>query len=158
MEDQWDFVDEMLFLDRWLPAVVFVRDSTSCRLNDALDAVDSRKQKRGIDFNGSALARVTAFASFDKITEPICVIEGSWDGDTLGWFIRLSAITEQSSVRHPRYTDHGLCVVRGLQDQVKFATALGEELARIAGTPFYLTSVEIDDRTRWWDTQPETAP
>ena len=157
-EDQWDFLDELLFLDRWLQAVMFVRGVTACGLNDALDVVDRRKQKLGVDFSGSALARVSAFASLVKITEPICVIEGSWDGDSLGWFIRLTAITEQPSQFHPKYTQHGLCLVRGMEAQVARATALGEELAQAAQTTFSLTSVEIDDEKRWWDTQQETMP
>ena len=150
-EDQWEFVDEILFLDRWLQAVMFVRGITACGLNDALDVVDRRKQKLGIDFSGSTLARVAAFASLNKITEPICVIEGSWDGDTLGWFIRLEAIVEKPSQQHPRYTQYGLCDIRGMDSQVERAVMLGEELAQAAQTTFHLASVEIDDRKRWWD-------
>ncbi len=152
-EDQWNFVDELLRINSWLPAVMFVRDTTSCCLNDALDAVESRKQALGIDFKGSALARVAAFASLDKITEPICVIEASWDGDSLGWFIRLEAIIEKPSQQHSRYTQHGLCDIRGMDEQVERAVTLGKELAQTAHTTFYLTSVEIDDEKRWWDTQ-----
>lgn len=155
-EDQWDFVDELLFLDSWLQAVMFVRGSTACGLSDALDAVDSRKQKLGIDFSGSAFARVSAFASLDKVTESICVIEGSWDGDSLGWFIRLTAITKQPSQFHPQYTQYGLCLVRGLDAQVERAIMLGEELARAAQTTFYLTSIEVDDEKRWWSTRQDT--
>ena len=137
---------------------MFVRGITACGLNDALDAVDSRKQMLGVDFSGSALARVSAFASLVKIAEPICVIEGSWDGDSLGWFIRLTAITKQPSQFHAEYMLHGLCLVRGLDAQVERAVTLGEELAQAAHTTFYLTSVEIDDEKRWWDTQQETMP
>ena len=157
-EDQWDFVDEMLFLNRWLQAVMFVRGSTACGLNDALDAVDSRKQALRIDFSSSAIARVAAFASLDKIMEPIRVIEASWDADSLGWFIRLEAIAERPSEQHPKYTQYGLCDIRGLDAQVERAVTLGEELAHTAHATFYLTSVEVDDEKRGWDTQQETMP
>ena len=155
-QDERDFVDELLFANGFFSALLFVRAKMGSGINETSDAVYQRKIAIGIDFNGHALARVDAFASLsrlqEKTQEKICVIEGSWDGDSLGWFIWLSAITEQPSARHPRYTDHGLCLVRGIQDQVGYATALGEELAHVAGTVFHLTSVEIDDEKRWWDT------
>ncbi len=137
---------------------MFVRHSTACGLNDALDVVDSRKQKLGVDFSGSAIARVAAFANLNEITEPICVIEGFWDGDTLGWFIILTAIIEKPSAQHPRYTQHGLCDVRGMDAQVERAVTLGEELAQTAHTTFYLTDksedfATLDYEKRWWDTQ-----
>ncbi len=152
-EDQWKFVDELLFLNRRLPAIVFVRDSAACRLIEAMDTVETRKMALGLDFSGSAFSRVIGFANLDKVTEPICVIEGSWDGDDGGWFIHLIAIVRQPSPYHGRYTPFGLCDIRGLDTQVERAVALGEELARAAHTTFHLTSVEIDDRKRWWNLQ-----
>ena len=157
-QDERDFVDELLFADLTLPAMQFVQVVSHCHLREAIDAVDTRKTTLGIDFNGHTRARVVAFDTLSWLQKTvqgeICVIEGSWDGDSFGWFIRLSAIIERPSARHPRYTDFGLCVVRSLPYQVEYAAALGEELARLAGTMFYLTSVEIDDEKRWWDTQP----
>ena len=155
-QDERDFIDELLFADLLMWAFQFVRTRTSYRFNESLDAVYQRETALGIDFNAHALARVDALASLnrlqDTVQEKVCFIEGSWDGDSLGWFIRLSAITERPSASHSHYTKHDLCVVRGIKDQVEYATALGEELARLAGTTFYLTSVEINDEKRWWDT------
>lgn len=157
-QDQRDFVDELLFTNGFFSAFLFVRAKTHGSINDVLGAVDERKTALGIDFNGHALARVAALASLSRfqatVEDKVCVVEGSWDGDSLGWFVRLSAITEQPSAYHPRYSEHGLCIIRGIDNQVEYAAALGEELARLAGTTFYLTSVKIDDEKRWWDTQP----
>lgn len=152
-KDQWEFVDELLFMNWRLPAVVFVRDSTSCRLFEALDAVETRKTALGIDFSSSACARVAGFGALDKVPRPIRVIEGFWDGDDGGWFIILAAIVEKPSAQHPRYTQYGLCDIRGYPRQVEQAQALGEELAAVAGTTYYLTSIEEDDEKRWWDTE-----
>ena len=76
-EDQWDFVDEMLRLNTWLMATVFIRDSTACRLNDAFEAVGDRRQAPGADFSSSVCARVAAFIALNKVADPIRVIEGS---------------------------------------------------------------------------------
>ena len=105
-EDQWQFVDEMLFIDWTLEAIRFVRGSLHCDLREAMDIVYLRKAKLGLDFGGQALSRVTAFASLDKIAEDICVIEGYWDEDDSGLFVRLSAITKQPS-KKPCHEWHG---------------------------------------------------
>ena len=144
-EDQWNFVDELLRADQTLIAIRFIKESTACRLNDAIEAVDSRKQEIGVSFSGNTLARVKAFDTLDKVPQAIRVIEGSWDGDSLGWFIRLTAIVEEPSQYHFKYTQYGLCLIRGIDAQVERAITLGEELAQAAGTTFYLTSVEVDD-------------
>ena len=147
-DDQWDFVDEMLLMNWRLPAIVFVRDSTSCRLMEAMDAVETRKRALGIDFSSSARARVIGFSRLSKVAEPIRVIEGFWDGDDGGSFIILAAIVEKPSERHPKYTQYGLCDIRGYPGQVEQAQALGGQLAAEAGTTYYLTSVEEDDEKR----------
>lgn len=150
-DDQWEFVDEMLRLNQTLSAIQFVKQSTSGHLKEAIDATYNRKQKIGVDFTSSARARVAAFTALNKVVDPICVIEGSWDGDSGGWFIILIAIVERPSQQHPKYTQYGLCNIRGYPGQVERAQALGEELAQAADTTYYLTSVEVDDEKRWWD-------
>ena len=152
-QDQWEFVDEMLRLDWVLPAMQFVMSSVSCRLREAIDVIHTRKAELGIDFSSNARARVAAFTALNKVPHPIHIIEGFWDGDDGGWFIILTAIVEEPSAQHPKYTQYGLCDIRGYPGQVEQAQALGEELATTAGTVYYLTSVVEDDEKRWWDAE-----
>lgn len=77
-------------------------------------------------------------------------MEASWDGDSDGWYVRVSAITEQPSAQHPRYTEHCLYAVRGLDRQVERAVEFGTDLAEASGAEFYLTEAQPGDR-RWWD-------
>lgn len=152
--DQQEFVDELIWEDMRLWTIMFYRHVTGCGLNQAFEAVEDRKRQVGVSFYGDSLAHKEAFERLNAVQDPIVVIEGSWDGDSWGWMIVLSAITQASSESHPRYTAHDLCAVREMEKQVEEAKALGRELAEAAGAPFYLTSVEVDDMARWWDTQP----
>ncbi len=146
-------MDELIRADMVLEAVKFYRHVTGCGLNQAVEAMVMRKQHQGVSFWGDSLARKRAFERLYAIKDPVIVIEGSWEGDSWGWMVVLMAITLAPSEYHTRYTAHGLCAVRQFEYQVERAAALGRELAEAAGAPFYLTSVEVDDEVRWWDTQ-----
>ena len=150
--DQQEFMDELIRMDMVLETVKFYRHIAGCGLNQAVEAMETRKRHLGVSFWGDSLARKRAFEKLYAIKDPVVVIEGSWDGDSWGWMIILSAITLGPSEYHPRYTAHGLCTVRQFEHQVERAEALGRELAELAGAPFCLTSVEVDDEARWWDT------
>jgi len=152
--DQQEFADELIRADIRLWPIMFYRHVTGCSLNEALGAVDDRQRQLGVSFNGDSFARKDAFEGLNAVKDPVVVIEASWDGDSGGWFIRLTAIAQVPSEYHPRFTAHGLCLVRRWGKMVERAEELGRELAELAGAPFYLTSVEVDDRVRWWDTQP----
>ena len=152
--DQQAFVDELIREDIRLWPIMFYRHVTGCSLNEALEAVDDRQRQLGVSFSGDSFARRDAFERLNAIKEPVVVIEASWDGDSWGWMIVLTAITQAPSEYHPRFAAHGLCDVRRWERIVERAEELGCELAEMAGVPFYLTSVEVDDRVRWWDTQP----
>ncbi len=153
--DQQDFVDELLWGNSWLCAIQFYKAVSECGLIQAKNAIDDRMQQIGLDFDGESLARMEAFARLYAVKEPVIVVEESWDGDSHGWFIRLAAITQTPSQSHPKYTEYGLCFVRGYGNQVENAEALGRELAEVAEAPFYLTSATVDDTARWWDLQPD---
>lgn len=145
------FVDELLWGNSWLRATIFYREVSRCGLNDAHSGIDERKQQLGVNFDGESLARTKAFARLYALKEPVVIIEGSWDGDSLGWLIGLSAITQTPSQSHSKFTESGLCLVRDWENKVEYAEALGQELARVAGACFYLTNATVDDRIRGWD-------
>lgn len=150
--DQQAFVDELIREDIRLWPIMFYRHVKGCSLNEALGAVDDRQRQLGVSFDGDSFSRRDAFERLNAVKDPVVVIEASWDGDSWGWMIVLSAITQVPSEYHPRYTSHGLCNVRKWDKMVERAEALGRELVELAGAPFCLTSVEVDDGVRWWDT------
>jgi len=150
--DQQEFMDELIREDMGLWPTMFYRHVTGCGLNQAFEAAVTRQRHLGVSFDGDSFARRDAFESLSAVKDPVVVIEASWDGDSWGWMIILTAITRGASEYHPKYTAHGLCTVRRFEHQVEKAEALGGELAELTGAPFYLTSVEVDDRMRWWDT------
>ena len=150
--DQQDFVDELIWENRLMDVARFYRAATGCGLNQAAEALDIWRRQLGVSFDGDSLARNKAFERLSTVKDTVVVIEGSWDGDSWGWYIGLSAIAQVPSLYHPRYTEYGLCSVRGFANQMERAVALGTELAEAAGTHFHLTSVTEFPPVRWWDT------
>lgn len=127
----------------------------------ALDALGQRdlelRSRQPERFETDADFRREAYERLQTITAFIAVIEGSWDGDSRGWFIGLSAITEEPSPQHPRYKEHGLYSVREWDRMVELAVEFGTELADRAGVEFYLADANKmtpDEDRRWWNSSP----
>ena len=151
----WPQLDEWIYADAMLLAIRAYRELMGCGLNDAVEAIHQRQRELQAQqperFKRDTNYRREAWERLKAICTRIVVVEASWDGDSDGWFLRLSAITEQPSVQHPRFTEHGLYSVRGLDRQVARAIEFGTKLAEACGAEFCLTETEPGDR-RWWDT------
>lgn len=158
--DEWKAIDEYIVGDSLLLAVKAYRELTEAGIDEAVEILSRREQAlretQPERFKTDAEYRTEALLRLRNISSGIVVIEGSWDGDSRGWFIRLSAITDQPSQRHPKYSEYGLYDVRGLEQQVERANAFGTELANAVGVDFYLTDTNtevINYEKRWWDNQ-----
>jgi hypothetical protein len=157
-DSQWHSIDELLFADLRIEAIQAYRENTRLGIHQSMDATEERKQylmaKFPERFKSDAEYRAEAHDRLQAIRSKILVIEGSWDGDTWGWHIRLSAITEEPSWQHRKYTEYGLYSVCGMDRQVERAIEFGTELARSAGVDYYLTDDNTDYinyEKRWWD-------
>lgn len=159
-DDEWQAIDAFLFADARIAAIKAYREITGVGINESLEATSDRMQyllaRSPERFKSDAEYRAEAYSRLEAIRSRIVVIEGSWDGDTWGWFIRLSAITDEASRQHPKYTEYGLYLVRGIDRQVEQAVEFGTELARSVGVDFYLTdtnTIYVNYEKRWWDEQ-----
>lgn len=158
--ENWKAIDELIVADRIIHAIKVYRERSGSGMNEAIEIISRRKhalmENEPERFKTDAEYRAEAFSRLRNIVSRIVVIEGSWDGDSEGWFIRLSAITEQPSQQHPKYSEYGLSIVRGLEQQVERAKTLGTELANAVGVDFDLTATNTDVinyEKRWWDDQ-----
>lgn len=156
--EDWQPLDELLFQERLIQAIKAYRTRTGTTIHEAAEAIDQREQelrrRHPERFKTDADYRREAYERLQAITARILVIEGSWDGDSWGWFIRLSAITDEPSDQHPHYSERGLYLLRTWDRIVERATEFGTELARSVGVGFYLTDdneLEPDDGKRWWN-------
>ena len=98
----------------------------------------------------------------------VACIEALWDGDTEGWFIRLSAITLEG----PQYKEHFLvCITKGndarlFNGQVPpwpesvHAMDVGQRLAASVGAEFYFPGLDAPDdgHPSWLDQMKSRRP
>lgn len=97
-------------------------------------------------------------------TRPVA-IEASWDGDTQGWFVILSAVLDRPGPSHPDFDSIDIATLRQGGDlrlfngavppwpEVRQAAGLGKALAAHCGVPFLPAPEEPDiGQPRWWDT------
>jgi hypothetical protein len=155
---QWQRIDQFLFMCLFGLAFDTYREITEAGINESVRAIADREQflleKSPELFKTKAEHRAEARSRLETIPSEIVIIEGYWDGDSHGWCITLSAITEGPSRRHPKYTQHWLYDVRGMDRQVERAIEFGTELAKSLGVEFSLTdtnTVPINYEKRWWD-------
>ena len=93
-------------------------------------------------------------------------IEAFWDGDSVGWFVVLTAIIEQSGPSHPQYREYDLASLRGPDGDMRLfngqippwpeaqlACEAGQEIAARLGVPFYFPSPARPEVQcpRWWE-------
>jgi hypothetical protein len=157
-------VDELIIDgDRWLRACKALRDGGPWRLPDVMDVVHRRRaeiadriqlrpeEPRDPD---TLIARVAALPT------PPDAIEALWDGDSVGWMVRVYAVT-----RDPR-SETPLAGIRRGSDlrlfngtvppwpEAQEAMETGGIVARHFGVPFFFASPETPDipDVRWWDT------
>jgi hypothetical protein len=95
------------------------------------------------------LARVHMI--LEKRSAQPAAIEALWDGDTSGWFLRLSAVVQLDAEVDRRF---GLIHLGDFQaqDNIALARYLGEAVAERYGVPFFFPSPdkEEDDCPHWW--------
>jgi hypothetical protein len=124
------------------------------------------------EFNRLASLKADEAASFATLDAKISTLPGKlaciealWDGDTDGWFIRLSAIMQNDHA----YDEHWLvCISKGndtrlFNGQVPpwpeavHAAEVGEKLARHRGAEFYFPSREEpnDNKPSWLQRVPD---
>jgi len=134
------------------------RESTGAGINDAFEALVDRKAHLQRDFPERFKSdddyHREAWSALESVMRPIEMIEASWDWDSHGPHIKISSITAAPSQWQPKYTEHCLYTVSGLDRQVERAIEFGSQLAEAARTSFYITDIEDrDDTKRWWDSQ-----
>lgn len=102
----------------------------------------------------------------ESLPKPPVVIEASWDGDSVGWMLIVSAIIEEPSQQHPQFKEYGLASFRGSGGDMRLfnhqvppwpesqdATKLGKILSEKFGVPFYFPCPDWpdDECARWWE-------
>ena len=159
--EQWQKIDALIIDDSMIAAIRLYRELVNVSLMIAVDELQARRdslnERHLIAIPTSSSLYETSVQGLDKINDKIVVIEGSWDGDSDGWFIRIAAIADHPSPLHPKFTEYGLCLVRDVRDQANMAKEIGGRLARRAKVDFYLTDDDpdfsvFDYEKRWWDT------
>jgi hypothetical protein len=93
-------------------------------------------------------------------------IEALWDGDSIGWYVVLTAITEEPGPTHARYGEYDLASLREAGGDMRIfngqvppwpeaelAREVGQEIATRLGVPFYFPAPHCpeDQCPRWWD-------
>ena len=159
--EQWQKIDALIIDDSMIAALSLYTELTNVSLKEAMDELyarrDSLQERHLVALPTSSSLYETSVQRLDKINDKVVVIEGSWDGDSDGWFIRIAAIADHPSAFHPKFTEYSLCFVRDSQNKAKMAKEIGAELARHAKVDFYLTEDDpdfsvFDYEKRWWDT------
>jgi hypothetical protein len=106
-------------------------------------------------------SREQLLAKADALPERPVAIEASWDGDSSGWYVCLTAILKTES----GYRDSHLGAMQDGGDlrlfngqvppwgEAVLAREIGEELAARFGVPFYFPSPNHpeEDCPRWWE-------
>lgn len=173
-----DRIDAELRHRRVIHAAVLLRDEgrldPTPGLYEAQDVVMERF--RWLDREGLVEPEPTVeipelVAAAQAIPQPVVAIEATWDGDTQGWFVRLTAIVERPGRYHDRFDDVQLAVISRGSDIRLFtgavppwpeateATAKGEAVAAALGVPFHFTQPDKpdDQLPRWWDLRDNTT-
>jgi hypothetical protein len=90
-------------------------------------------------------------AALEKVDERPVAIEALWDGDTSGWFLRLSAVMPKNARGDLHFRLFHLGDFQS-QDDVTLVRFLGEAIAGRYGVPFFFPSPdkEEDDCPHWW--------
>jgi hypothetical protein len=165
-------VDELVLRDERLEAIGLV-----CRgagvvdrvgLDTAQDLIADRYQALGdsVVFKPERPILSDLVAKIGEVAEPIAAIEAGWDGDTVGWFIWLSAVLLGPGPDHADYRDLRLGWYRRRDGDLRLfqgtvppwpeardAIEDGTILAERFDVPFYFASPDTPDldRPRWWD-------
>jgi len=154
----WDDIDACLYADQFMNALKRYRELTGVGMDAAMSVIlernSSLKRQFPERFKSDTDYRHQATLALAAVAGPIVVVEASWDWDSHGAFLRISAITRRASQYHPQYTEHCLYGFRGEADEIAPAIDFGKEFAASVNAPFYITDTQdMNDTKRWWDDQ-----
>jgi hypothetical protein len=112
-------------------------------------------------------SREEILSKADDLSGAPVAFEAFWDGDSIGWFVTLSAVLRARE----GYTNHYLCGLRDGGDirlfngqvppwpEARLAQEVGTELARRFGVPFYFPSPDHpEDQCPGWAERDQGYP